>query len=70
MTEVSTAAPAASFPREHIEGRPEDLQDLERHLSALRLQAAHCSTPTLRQLMAIEVGLAEACLRRFTIVRE
>jgi hypothetical protein len=65
------AAPARPLPheREHVEGSAEILQDIERHLQALRGMAAHITRPTLRRLMGIEISLTEADLRRFLIVR-
>jgi hypothetical protein len=69
----STAAHAASLlratAREIVEGDPVLLQDLRVHLSALRLQVAHVTSPALRRLMAIEIGCAESVLRPFSIVR-
>ncbi len=68
-----TAASAESLlratAREHLEGDPVLLQDLQAHLSALRLQAAHCATTSLRRLMAVEIGCIETVLRRFSVVR-
>jgi len=67
------AATAASLlratAREIIEGDPVLIQDLQVHLSALRLQAAQVSNARLRRLMAIEIGCAENVLRGFSIVR-
>ena len=75
MTDISTgrAASAAALlratTREHLEGDPVLLQDLQTHFSALRLQVARVTNPTLRQLMVTEIGCAEQVLRRFSIVR-
>jgi hypothetical protein len=55
--------------REHLEGDPVLLQDIQRHLSALRLQAARVQSPTLRRLMDIEIGCVKTVLRGFSIVR-
>lgn len=66
---ASAAALLRATTREHLEGDPVLLQDLQAHLSALRLQVAHVTSPTLRRLMAVEIGCAEGVLRRFSIVR-
>ena len=66
------AAPAAllrATSREHLEGDPILLQDIQVHLSALRLQVAQIKSPTLRRLIAIEIGCVESVLRSFSVVR-
>lgn len=73
---MSSPSPCADLarplllPRERLEGDTILLQDLQAYLEALRGQAAHVQSPTLRGLMLIELGCIQTVLRGFSIVRE